>query len=469
MANLRRDTPNSISPATWSSRPAFLLATIGGAIGLGNLWRFPYIAGENGGGGFVLIYLAFVFLLGLPVLAGEMLLGRHGRGSAVHSIASLVRSENALSFWRIIGWLSLLIPFVALSYYALIAAWALDYLGLAVINGFDGFDATRSEIVYGQRTGRAVTQAMLLGIFVAMIVWVIAKGLHNGIERISKIMMPALFGVILILVIYGMISADFSSAVEFLFRPDFSELTGASVLMALGQALFSLAIGVGLLITYAAYMPSEYSIQKSATIICIFDTSAALLAGLAIFPLVFANNLDPAEGPGLVFQTLPIAFGNMPGGHGIGVLFFLLLFFAAFTTGIGMLEPSVAWLEEKWPGRRKIVARWAGILIWFLGLGSVFSFNIFAEVSPLGFLGIEGTFFFLLDFTVANLLLPINALLIAMFAGWVLKRSTITQEFSSTTELWPKFWRFANRYVAPIAISLVLLDLLTGFSANFSL
>ena len=458
---------NSSSSPTWSSRPAFLLATVGGAIGLGNLWRFHYIAGENGGGGFVLVYLAFVFLLGLPIIAGEMLLGRHGRGSAVHSIASLVRSENASNFWRVIGWLSLLIPFLALSYYGVIAAWALDYLGLAVINGFDGFDATRSEIVYGQRTGRAVTQVVLHGIFVAMTVWVIAKGLHNGIERMSKIMLPALFGVILILVIYGMISADFSSAVEFLFRPDFSKLNGASVLMALGQALFSLGIGVGLLITYAAYMPSEYSIQKSATIVCVFDTSAALLSGLAIFPLVFANNLNPAEGPGLVFQTLPIAFGNMPGGHGIGVLFFLLLFFAAYTTAIGMLEPVVAWLEEKWPGRRRIVARWAGISIWLLGLGSVFSFNIFAEVSPLGFLGIEGTFFFLLDFAVANLLLPINALLIAVFAGWALNRSTITQEFSSRTELWPQLWRFANRYIAPIAISIVLLDLLTGFSANF--
>ena len=459
---------NLISSATWSSRSAFILATVGGAIGLGNLWRFPYIAGENGGGGFVLVYLAFVFLLGLPILAGEMLMGRHGRGSAIHSLASLVRSESASRFWRVIGWLSLLIPFLALSYYALIAAWSLDYLGLAVINGFDGFDANQSEVVYGQRTGRAVTQVMLHGMFVAMTVWVIAKGLHNGIERMSKIMLPALFGVILILVIYGMISGDFSGAVEFLFRPDFSQLTGASVLMALGQALFSLAIGVGVLITYAAYMPSEFSIQKSATIVCVFDTLAALLAGLAIFPLVFANNLDPAEGPGLVFQTLPIAFGNMPGGHGIGILFFLLLFFAAYTTAIGMLEPVVAWLEEKWPGRRGILARWAGILIWLLGLGSVFSFNILAEFSPLGFLGIEGTFFFLLDFTVANVLLPINALLISVFAGWALNRATIIQEFSSRTELWLLFWRFANRYVAPIAISIVLLDLLTGFSANFS-
>jgi len=457
----------SNAPAMWSSRPGFLFATIGGAIGLGNLWRFPYIAGENGGGGFVLVYIGFVFLIGLPVIAGEMALGRSGRGSAIHSIAALIKSENASPFWRVIGWLSLVVPFIGLSYYAVIAAWSLDYLGLAIINAFDGFDAAKSEAVFNERVNQTVIQVLLHGAFVAMTVWVLAKGLNNGIERMAKIMMPALFGVILILVVYGMVSGDFATAVEFLFRPDFSRLTSASILMALGQALFSLAVGVGLLITFAAYMPSDYSIPKSAAIICIGDTLAALLAGLAIFPIVFANQLDPASGPGLVFQTLPIAFGNMPGGHLIGVVFFLLLFFAAYTTAIGMLEPSVAWLEEKWPGRRKLLARCAGFGVWLLGLGSVFSFNILADYSPLGFLGIEGTFFDILDFSVANVFLPINVFLIAIFTGWVIKRSTIAREFSNSTELWSKFWRFTNRYVAPIAITIVMLDLLTGFSASF--
>ena len=290
----------------------------------------------------------------------------------------------------------------------------------------------------------------------------ISRGLNDGIERMAKIMMPALFGVILIMVIYGMVSADFGAAVEFLFNPDFSKLTGASVLMALGQALFSLGVGVGLMITYAAYMPVEYSLRSSAVIICVGDTIAALLAGLAIFPIVFANNLDPAGGPGLVFVTLPIAFGNMPGGQVIGVLFFMLLFFAAFTSAVGMLEPLVAWLEEKMPGRRKFGSVSAGLVIWLLGLGSVFSFNIFADVNPLGFLGIDGTFFYLVDFLVANVLLPINALMIAVFAGWVIKRSTVAEEFSDSSELWKAFWRIANRYVAPVAIGLVLFDLLRG-------
>ena len=459
-------TIESHTPAMWSSQRAFLLATIGGAIGLGNLWRFPYIAGENGGGSFVLVYLGFVFLLGLPVIAGELLLGRHGRGSAVHSIASLVKSESASSFWHVIGWLSLIVPYIALSYYAVIAAWSLDYLGLAISNAFDGFDASQSEAAYSERMGRATNLVLLHGAFVATTVWVIAKGLNDGIERMAKIMMPALFGVILILVLYGLVSADFAAAAEFMFKPDFSKLTGASILMALGQALFSLAVGVGLLITFAAYLPSNYSIPRSAAIICIGDTLAALLAGLAIFPIVFASQLDPASGPGLVFQTLPIAFGNMPGGHLIGVVFFLLLFFAAYTTAIGMLEPSVAWLEEKWPGQRKRLAHFAGIGVWLLGLGSVFSFNILADFNPLGFLGIEGTIFDILDFAVANVFLPINVLLIAVFVGWVLKQSTASKEFSENTELWRKFWRFANRYVAPIAITIVMLDLLTGFSES---
>ena len=203
----------SSSQTTWSSRPAFLLATVGGAIGLGNLWRFPYMAGENGGGGFVLVYLGFVFLLGLPILAGEILLGRRGRGSPAHAIASLIKSENASPVWRVIGWLSLLIPFIALSYYAVVAAWALDYLGLTVTNALDGLTASSSADVFDQRISKTVNQVFLHGTFVAMTVWVISKGLNDGIERMAKIMMPALFGVILILVLYGILEADFGAAV----------------------------------------------------------------------------------------------------------------------------------------------------------------------------------------------------------------------------------------------------------------
>jgi NSS family neurotransmitter:Na+ symporter len=446
----------------WSSKSAFLLATIGGAVGLGNLWRFPYVAGDNGGGGFVLIYLGFVFLLGLPLMAGEMLLGRRGHRSAVNSIADLVRRENAASYWKSIGWLSLLVPFVGLSYYAVVAAWAIDYFLLASVNAFQGFDGIAAQNAFAGQIGRPVYQSLLHGVFMALTVWVIARGVNQGIERASRILMPALFAVLCILVIYGMVSADFGAAVEFLFRPDFSAITGRSVLIALGQALFSLGIGVGLLITYSAYMPNSYSIRTSAAVICIGDTLAALLAGLAIFPIVFANNLDPGEGPGLIFVTLPIAFGNMPGGHIIGTLFFLLLLFAAYTTALAMLEPIVAWLEEKAPGKRKQMACISGFAIWVLGLGSVLSFSVAADFRPLAFMGIDKNFFGLADFSVANLLLPVNALLIALFAGWVLHRASIDEEFASDGANWRIYWRFANRYIAPVAIVIVLADLLSG-------
>ena len=448
---------------SWSSKPAFLLATIGGAVGLGNLWRFPYIAGEYGGGGFVLIYLGFVFLLGVPLMAGEMLLGRRGHRSPVNSIAELVRAEDANMFWRSIGWISILVPFVGLSYYAVVAAWAIDYLGLAVSNAFSGFDAVSSQNTFGTRIDAPVYQASLHALFVAMTVWVVARGINKGIERASKILMPALFGVIIVLVIYGMVSANFGAAARFLFNPDFSAVTGESFLVALGQALFSLGIGVGLMITYAAYMPREYSLKASATIICVGDTVAALLAGFAIFPIVFASGLDPAGGPGLIFVTLPIAFGNMAGGHIIGTLFFILLLFAAYTSALGMLEPVVAWLEERQPGRRKQMAMVAGVAVWILGLGSVFSFSFMADTQPLAFLGIEKNFFGIADFTVANVLAPINALLIALFAGWVVRNIVVDEEFSSDTATWKAYWRVANRYLAPAALIIVLIDLVIGW------
>jgi len=448
---------------SWSSRPAFLLATIGGAVGLGNLWRFPYIAGEYGGGGFVQIYLGFVFLLGVPLMAGEMMLGRRGHRSPINAIAELVRAEDASLFWRSIGWMSILVPFVGLSYYAVVAAWAIDYLGLAATDSFSGFDGVVSQNTFGARIDAPVYQASLHALFVAMTAWVVARGVNKGIEQASKILMPTLFGVLVIIVIYGVVSADFGAAAKFLFNPDFSALTGESVLVALGQALFSLGIGVGLMITYASYMPQEYSLRESATIVCVGDTVAAILAGFAIFPIVFASGLDPAEGPGLIFVTLPIAFGNMAGGHIIGTLFFILLLFAAYTSALGMLEPVVAWLEERQPGKRRQMAMVAGGAIWVFGLGSVLSFSFMANVQPLAFLGIEKNFFGIVDFTVANVLAPMNALLIALFAGWVVRKIVVDEEFGSDTETWKSYWRITNRFLAPAALIVVLIDLVIGW------
>jgi NSS family neurotransmitter:Na+ symporter len=448
--------------SSWSSRPAFLLAAIGGAVGLGNLWRFPYIAGEYGGGGFVIIYLAFVFFLGVPLMAGELLLGRRGHRSPVDSIAALVRDENAKPFWRAIGWISILVPFVGLSYYAVVAAWAIDYLMLASVNGFSGFDGATSGNTFDLRIDAPVYQASLHAFFVALTVWVVANGVNKGIERATRVLMPALFAVILLLVIYGMVEGDFAAAARFLFNPDFSSMTGESFLVALGQALFSLGIGVGLMITYSAYMPRDYSLRTSATVICVGDTVAALLAGFAIFPIVFASGLDPAEGPGLIFVTLPVAFGNMAGGHIFGTMFFVLLLFAAYTSAIGMLEPVVAWLEERRPGRRKQMAMIAGLAVWVLGLGSVFSFSFMADFQPLGFLGVEKNFFGIADFTVANVLAPINAFLIALFAGWVLRSKVVDEEFENDSGRWKTYWRIANRFLAPAALIIVFIDLLTG-------
>ncbi len=447
------------SYTTWSNRPAFLLATVGGAVGLGNLWRFPYIAGENGGGGFVLIYLAFVFLLGLPILSSELLIGRKSHKSPLNSMRELVNSHNANSLWKSIGWMSVLLPFLGFSYYVVVCAWAIDYLYLAIINSFETIDGNTSAQLFSERTSHSSLQIFLSGIFISMTIWVISKGVNNGIAKMSKILMPMLFVLIIILVIYGMIQGEFIQAVEFLFKPDFSKINGQSVIMALGQALFSLAIGTGLIMTYGSYMPDHYSIKESAAIVCIGDTLVALLAGLAIFPIVFANDLNPGEGPSLIFITLPIAFGSMPGGHLIGILFFILLIFAAFTSTMGMLEPIVAWLEEKYPGKRRILSIIAGFAIWLFALGSILSFSTMTDIKPLSFLNIDRNFFGIIDFTVANLLLPINALLIAAFSGWVIKDSVLKEQFSKDTSNWRIYWRFTNRFIAPIAIGIVLIDL----------
>jgi len=454
-------TTETFSHEAWSSRAAFLMASVGAAVGLGNIWRFPYIAGENGGGGFVLLYIGFVFLLGLPIMIGEMMIGHRGQQSAVGSMNLLVKRGNRSPFWKIIGWLSILIPLVGLSYYSVVAAWALDYLSLAVSGSLAAFTADTAQSNFELQIGQPIRQSLLHVAFIGMTVIVVARGLHGGIEIIAKVMIPGLFGLLLLLVGYNLFQADFAQAFDFLFRPDFSKLDTRAVLMALGQALFSLAIGVGVLMTYSAYLPKQLSLPASAAIICIGDTFVALLAGLAIFPIVFQYGLSPSEGPGLIFVTLPVAFAQMPGGMIVATLFFLLLFFAAYTTAVGMLEPMVSWLVERHKFRRSTMAILAGLLTWLLGIASVLSFSTLREVYPLDFItALQGkTFFDVVDFTIANILLPINALLLALFAGWSIDKVVVSQELGITGGPWLLYWRFAVRYLVPVALTLIMIDL----------
>ena len=448
-------------PESWTSRRAFLFAAIGSAVGLGNLWRFPYIAGENGGTGFVLVYIGFVFLIGLPIMIAEMAIGRRGQRSVVGTMEGLVEQGGHSGFWKSIGWLSLLVPFLGLTYYAVVAAWSLDYLGLAVTGAFEGLTGETSEDRFALQIGAPIRQFFLHGLFLLAVGLVVARGLNKGIERIAKVAMPALFLILLFLLGYNILKADFASALNFLFAWDFSRLGPEAVLVALGQALFSLAIGVGVLMTYSAYLPDRFSLTTSAAMICCGDTLVALLAGLAIFPIVFQYGLSPGEGPGLIFVTLPIAFGQMPGGVFIATLFFLLLFLAAYTTGIGMVEPVVAWLVERRKKSRPRMTLLCGFMAWVGGLVSVLSFNVFADVYPLEFFSIMSgkTFFDIIDFTVANIMLPLNALFIALFAGWTLDRATTTKELGHDKGPWLAYWRFALRYLVPVAIIIITLDI----------
>ena len=442
---------------TWSSKSAFLLGTAGAAVGLGNLWRFPFIAGENGGGAFVILYLGFVLMLGVPIMMAEMAIGRQGGGSPVQSMRKLINLESLHPSWQIIGWLSIFIPLIGLSFYSVVGGWAVGYVINAANGAFAGFDASQSQATFNELLASPGKLLLIHTIFLGTSTFIVARGLSKGIEWIAKFMMPALFILLLIMVANSIFFADIQAGLSFLFKPDFSKLTTQVVFMALGQAFFSVAIGVGVLMTYSAYLPKDISIPRSAFSIAIIDTCVALLAGLAIFPLVFTYGLNPSGGPGLIFVTLPVAFGQMPGGFVLGFLFFLLLFFAAFSTAIGMLEPVVSWLSEKKGMKRAPMAYAAGFLAWVLGAFAALSFNIWQDFKPMDFIPLlsDKTIFDLMDFVVSNLLLPLNGLLIALFASWALCRKTMLDQFGFKDGYLFKYWLFTVKYIAPIAIGFI--------------
>jgi NSS family neurotransmitter:Na+ symporter len=438
----------------WSSRTSFLFATIGCSVGLGNLWRFPYIAGENGGGAFVLIYIGFVLLIGIPVIMAELAIARRGRSNPVATTAGISLAEAGHSRWQIIGWLSIIAPLIGLSFYAVVSGWALEYLLLAAGDQFTGISDSEAEAMFANVLASPGRMLFCYSLVIVSVAFVVGSGVRNGIERVSKFMMPALFLLLVGLAGYACMVGNVSAAVSFLFEPDFSSLTAQGILMAFGQALFSLAVGTGAMLAYGAYLPADTSIPGAAWTIGLADTSAALLAGMLIFPVVFASGLNPAEGPGLIFVTLPMAFSEMPGGQLFGTLFFLLIFFAAYTSGLGMMEPFVSWLEDRPNWTRRWAALFAAVLIWLLGLAAVFSFNLWRNFTPLDMIPqMQGrTVFSILDYVTSNLMLPINAFMIAMLAGWVINSNRMREDIGIRENFSWYVWKYSVRFLAPVAI-----------------
>ncbi|MEX0706512.1 MAG: sodium-dependent transporter [Woeseia sp.] len=445
----------------WSTRLAFILAVTGSAVGLGNIWKFPYIAGQNGGGAFVLVYLLCVVLIGLPVMMSEILIGRRGRRNPVATMELLGEEEGSSRQWRWIGVLGVVAGILILSYYSVIAGWTLAYIIKSATGTFAGADASAVASAFSNYIGSWTAVTASHTVFMAITIFVVARGVERGLERAVRFMVPALLTLLLVLLGYSLTSGHFSAGLAFMFTPDFDALTWNSVLAAMGQAFFTLSIGMGAIMAYGAYLPEETSIPAASGAVVAADTSIAILAGLVIFPLVFANGLDPADGPGLVFVTLPLAFGQMPGGVFFATLFFVLLSFAAWTSAIGLMEPAVAWFVEYLNFSRARAAAAVGVMIWLLGFGTVLSFNVLADLQFF-----KGTLFDNLDHLTSNIMLPLAGVLITFFAAWVMSRNSTSEELGGVTTMY-KVWRFLARFVAPVAILFVFLQavgLLPGFA-----
>lgn len=437
----------------WSSRLAFILAVAGSAVGLGNIWRFPYIAGENGGGAFVLVYLICVVAIGLPIMMSEILVGRRGRRNPIGTMALLGEEEAGTRLWGLVGYLGVAAGFLILSFYSVIAGWAIAYVFQGGSGIFEGGNPERVNEIFTQLTTNPVTTGAWHTLFIGTTMFVVARGVERGLESAVRVLMPALVALLLLLLGYSMVAGDFAGGLAFLFEPRFHELTAGGVLEAMGQAFFTLSIGMGAVMAYGAYLPDDTSIGRTSIAVVCADTGIAMLSALVIFPIVFANGIDPGAGAGLVFQSLPLAFGQMPGGTVIAVIFFLLLTFAALTSGISLLEPAVAWLMERHELTRKQAAIIVGVIIWLLGFLTVLSFGPWQDLQYRG-----GTIFEWLDWVTNNVMLPLGGLAIVTFAGWAMARISTADEIDPQAGRGYQLWRFSARYIAPVAVALVLLN-----------
>jgi len=435
----------------WSSRVSFLLASVGFAVGLGNIWRFPYVAGENGGAAFVLVYVAFAFGISVPILMAEILIGRRGGLSPPGSMRAVAIQEGHSPQWSLVGYMNLLAAFTIAVVYSAIVGWVLWYLFKAVTTGFAGVDTVAAETQFNAvlaDTGGMVFWTAA-GLFLTGAI--IFSGVRKGIERAVTWLMPLLFLLLAVLVVYNVCAGGFAPAVDWMFTADFSKITPRVMLAAIGQAFFSIGVAMAAMMTYGAYLPKRVSITQSVIIIISADTAVALLAGLVVFPAVFNYGLDPAAGPGLIFQTLPVAFAQMPGGYLFSVLFFLLLAVAGITSMVGLIESLTAWLEEHRGFARHKSALVVILAIGLLSFPSILSYNVLSEWRVFG-----RDFNGAMDYFANQILLPLGGLLIAVFGGWFLSREASRDELALVEPQLHSLWYFLIRYVVPPAVLIIL-------------
>jgi len=451
-------TTHKIQHENWSSRFAFLMAAVGAAVGLGNIWKFPYITGQNGGGAFVVVYLLAVIFVALPILIAEIALGRWGQQSPPNAMGAVAHDQGRSKAWRLIGWSGMLAAYLIATYYSVISGWTMVYIFKNGSGNFNGQDAAAIAAEFDALLASPGDLALWHGLFMIIVTVILARGIQAGIERAVKVLMPALFALLLLMVGYGFFEGDMPRALHFMFDVDFSAIDGKTVLVAIGQAFFSIGVAMGLMMAYGAYLPREISIARSAVIISVMDTLVAIIAGLAIFPIVFANGTDPGEGPGLIFVTLPIAFGSVTGGLVFGTLFFILLLFAALTSVIGTIEPVIAWSQEKFGLRRVVAAVSACAVVFLLGIGTVFSFNVWKDWRPLAGFGRYADFgyFEILDYLTANLMMPVTGLLLALFVGWRVRPAAIEEQLNIRNRTLFRAWFWVLRWIVPLSIALIL-------------
>ncbi|WP_294845718.1 sodium-dependent transporter [uncultured Gilliamella sp.] len=440
------------SHSQWSSRMGFMLAAAGSAVGLGNIWKFPYMAGQMGGSAFVLTYLLFMFIIGMPILVLEWLIGRRGQKNPIHTMEDVAVSEGHSKSWRWVGIIGVLGSFLILSFYSVIGGWATDYIVLAAKGTFEGVNGKTTALIFDNFKADVGSLLTWHTVFMFATAFIVALGVGAGLERGCKLMMPGLGILLLVLVGYAIYASGpaFYKACDFLFTPNWSALNGTAILAALGHAFFSLSLGMGIMMAYGSYLGKDVDLLSTARTVVILDVVVAVLSGIAIFPLVFANGLEPAAGPGLIFVTLPIAFGNMIGGTVLGILFFIFLTFAALTSSISLLEPTVELLEEKTHMGRKTATIVISILIWALGIACILSFNKWADVKFF-----DKNIFDSLDYLTSKIMLPITGLGTVIFGAYMMNQKRIQEELN-LTNFWFKIWRVLTSIVIPIAIVAIL-------------